>query len=136
MPANSTLALNKPLEISAGYTHALLQSGKLTHENERNLYETSCRFDIKSFGPLTIEPERFKIRRTDYGSVIASQGGLWEYFTEIRLDSDRSTDVIMLRCQQWGYNLHSQPSIQEIKTALGEYFTFTFPQSKSKQPDK
>lgn len=127
MPEGSTLSLNTQLEIPAGNTHALLQYGKVITDKDRNQYEISCRFDLKSFGPSIIEPETYKVRRTEAGSWIASQGGIWEYFTEIHLDSDKGTDVIMMRCQRWGYNLHWHFSADEMKTALGDYFTFTFP---------
>jgi hypothetical protein len=129
IPEGSTLALNKPLEIPAGNTHALLQSGELIRESDSKLYEISCRFDVRSFGPRTIEPEVFRIRRTEDGQRRVSDAGIWAFFSEIHLDSDKGTDVIMLRCQSWGYGMHWHFSVADMKTALGDYFTFTFSQS-------
>lgn len=133
MPEGSTLSLNKALEIPAGKTHALLQFGELTTESESNLYEVSCRFDLRSFGPRTIEPEVFRIRRTEDGQRRASDAGIWAFFSEIHLDSDKGTDVIMLRCQSWGFAMNWHFSVADMQTALGDYFTFTFAQSKLEQ---
>ena len=127
MPEGATLSLDKVLEIPAGHTHAQLQSGQVTTEWDSSLYEISCRFDVSAFGPRTIEPEVFRIRRTEDGSRRASDGGIWVYFSEVHLDSDRGTDVIMLRCQRWGYNLDWHFSVADMTTALGDYFTFAFP---------
>lgn len=131
IPQGSTLTLNKELEIPAGSTHALLQSGRLTTAKDSSLYEISCRFDTSSFGPKTIEPEEFRIRRTEDGQREASKGGIWAYYSEIYLDSDKGTDVVMLRCQTWGYNIHWHFSVADMKAALGDYFTFTFPHSSN-----
>ena len=131
MPDGSTLTLNKALEIPAGSTHALLQSGELTTESEANLYEVSCRLDLKAFGPRTIEPEEFRIHRTEDGQRRVSDAGIWAFFSEIHLDSDKGTDVIMLRCSSWGYGMHWHFSVADMQTALGDYFTFTYPQNKT-----
>jgi hypothetical protein len=129
MPEGSTLTLNKAMEIPAGSTHALLQSGELTTESKSNQYEVSCRFDVRSFGPRNIEPEEFRIRRTEDGQRRVSDAGIWSFFSEIHLDSDKGTDVIMLRCQSWSYIMHWHFSVADMQKALGNYFTFTFPES-------
>ena len=131
MPDGSTLSLNKALEIPAGSTHALFQSGELTTESDANLYEVSCRLDLRSFGPRTIEPEEFRIRRTEDGQRRASDAGIWAFFSEIHLDSNKGTDIIMLRCQSWGFGMHWHFSVTDIQAALGDYFTFTFPQNET-----
>ena len=134
VPEDSTLSLNKTLEIPAGNTHALLQSGKPITTRENNLYEISCRLDMRSFGPRTIEPEVFRIRRTEDGQRRASDAGIWSFFSEIHLDSDKGTDVIMLRCQSWGFGMNWHFSVTDMQTALGDYFTFNFP--KNDRSDK
>lgn len=133
IPEGSTLALDKPVEIPAGNTHALFQSGSLITESGSNLYEVSCRFEVRSFGPRTIEPEVFRIRRTEDGQRRASDAGLWVFFSEIHLESDKSTDIIMLRCQSWGYGMNWHFSVTDMKTALGDYFTFNFAQARPEQ---
>ena len=130
MPEGSTLTLNRKLEIPAGSTHALLQHGKVTTVKERNLYEASCRFDTRAFGPTTIQPKEFIIRRSEHGDRQVSDGGIWSYYSEIYLDSGVGTDVITLRCERWGYNTDRHVAIAEMQTALGDYFNFDFPQDR------
>ena len=130
MPEGSTLTLNKELSIPAGNTHALLQSGKLITIRERNQYNIHCRFETRTFGPRTIEPEVFRIRRTEDGQRRISDAGIWLFFSEIYLDSDKGTDVIMLRCQTWGSRMDRNFTVTEMEPTLGDYFTFNFPQTE------
>jgi hypothetical protein len=131
IPSGSTLTLNKDLEVPAGKTHAALQFGKVTTDKERNDYKLNCRFDVKDFGPRTINPEVFKIRRTEDGQEwISENAGILRYYTDVFLDSDKGTDVIKLTCQEQGGKTDRTFAISEMGSALGDYFTFTFPQSK------
>jgi hypothetical protein len=129
MPEGSTLTLNKDLEITEGNTHALLQHGKLITTAQRNDYYINCRFDVRSFGPRTIKPEVFRIRRTEDGQQRASDAGIFRYYSDIFLDSDKGTDVIKLTCQLWGFSNERNFTVTEMEPTLGDYFTFTFPQS-------
>ena len=131
MPEGSTLALNKDLEIPAGNTHALLQSGQLITERDRNQYDINCRFETRTFGPRTIEPEVFRIRRTEDGQRRISDAGIWLFFSEIHLDSDKGTDVIMLRCQTWGSRMDRNFTVTEMEPTLGDYFSFSFPTTEA-----
>lgn len=130
MPEGSTLTLNKELSIPAGNTHALLQSGELITVRERNQYDIHCRFETRTFGPRTIEPEVFRIRRTEDGQRRISDAGIWLFFSEIYLDSDKGTDVIMLRCQTWGSRMDRNFTVTEMEPTLGDYFTFSFPSTE------
>jgi len=130
MPDGSTLALNKDLEIPDRKTHALLQAGKVTTEKNRDEYKLNCRFDVKTFGPRTIKPEVFKIRRTEDGQEKVSDAGIARFYSDIFLDSDKGTDVIKLTCQEWGGKIDRTFTVSEMETTLGNYFTFTFPQRK------
>jgi len=129
MPEGSTLTLNKDLVITEGNTHALLQEGKLITTAERNDYYINCRFDVRSFGPRTIKPEVFHIRRTEDGQQRVSDAGIFRFYSDIFLDSEKGTDVIKLTCQVWGFGTERNFTVTEIKPTLGDYFTFTFPQS-------
>jgi hypothetical protein len=131
IPEGSTLALNKALEIPDGKTHTALQYGKTTTDKDRDDYKLNCRFDVKKFGPRTIKPETFRIRRSEDGQEWISQtAGILRNYTDVFLDSDKGTDVIKLSCQEQGYQMDRTFTISEMETALGEYFTFTFPKSK------
>jgi len=131
IPKGSTVSLNKDLDIPDSKTHATLQNGNITTDREKDDYRLNCRFDVKKFGPHTVKPEIFKIRRSESGQDWISQAaGLLRNYTDVFLDSDKGTDVIKLSCQEQGYKMDRTFTISEMETALGEYFTFTFPQSK------
>ena len=132
IPEGSTLTLNQEIEVPEYKTHAAFQAGKLTTDRKKDLYQLNCRFDVKEFGPRTIKPEVFKIRRTESGQEpIAMDNALLRYYTDIFLDSDKGTDVIKLTCQEQGENTDRPFTISDMETALGDYFTFTFAQSKA-----
>ena len=131
IPEGSTLSLNKELEIPEYKTHASIQAGKLTTDRKRNLYHINCRFDVNNFGPRTIKPEVFKIRRTESGQEwVAMEGGVLRFYTDVFLDSDKGTDVIKLTCQEQGDVTDRTFTVADMETALGDYFTFTFPDIK------
>jgi len=129
IPKGSTLTLNKALEIPADKTHASLQFGKIVTDRERKDYKLNCRFDVKKFGPRTIQPEAFRIRRSEDGQEWISQAaGIIRFYSDIYLDSDKGTDVIKLTCQEQGGKIDRTFTVSEMEPALGDYFTFTFPQ--------
>ena len=132
IPDNSTLTLNKNLEIPEGKTRATLQFGKAVTDRERKDYQLNCHFDVKKFGPRTIQPEIFRIRRSESGQEWISQAaGLLRNYTDVFLDSDTGTDVIKLTCQEQGYKMDTPFTISDMETALGDYFKFTYAKPKS-----
>jgi hypothetical protein len=126
IPKGSSLALNRALEIPAGVTHALLQEGHPITTKDRDDYRINCRLDMKEFGPRTISPEKFIVRRTEDGQEWISRAGIMRYYTDIYLQSEKGTDVIRLSCQQYGDNTQRNFSVSDIGNALGDYFSFTF----------
>jgi len=126
IPDGSTLTLNKNLVIADGETHVLMQAGKVTTISAVNKYDVNCRFELKKFGPRTIEPEAFKIRRIEDGQEWVSQPVIRRFYTEVYLDSDKGTDVIRLSCQEWGDGIDKNFSVAEMQRTLGDYFTFNF----------
>ena len=132
IPDGSTLTLNKKLPIAEGNTHALIQAGKVVTTNEVHKYDVSCRFELKKFGPRTIEPETFKIRDTENGQDWISQPSIKRFYTDVYLDSDKGTDVIKLSCQEWGDAIDQSFPVAEMQKTLGDYFTFKFLEQKKK----
>jgi hypothetical protein len=126
IPDGSTLTLNKNLVIADGETHVLMQAGKVTTISAVNKYDVNCRFELKKFGPRTIEPEDFKIRRIEDGQEWVSQPVIRRFYTEVYLDSEKGTDVIRLSCQEWGDGIDKNFSVAEMQRTLGDYFTFNF----------
>jgi hypothetical protein len=135
IPKGSTLSLNKDLEIPEDKTHALLQDGKVITDKSRNEYRLNCRFDLKKFGPRTIKPEVFRIKRTESGQERVSGDNIIRYYTDVHLASDRGTDVIKLTCQEWVGRIDRTFTVSDMETAVGDYFTFTFPQSSTAKQD-
>ncbi len=126
IPDGSTLSLDKKLSIPRDMTHAVIQYGKETTDNGRHDYDVNCRLDFKKFGPRSIQPETFKITRTEDGTNWISQPSILRFYTEIYLRSDKDTDVIKMVCQEYGDQSDYHFTVKEIETALGDYFSFHF----------
>lgn len=41
----------------------------MIREKDKNLYNVSCRCEMKAFGPRTVEPDTFNIRHTEYAQA-------------------------------------------------------------------
>ena len=126
IPDSSTLSLNKPLMIPTSDTHGVVQGGKEIEDDNRNDYAINCRLDFKEFGPRSIEPEDFKITRTEDGQNWISQPSILRFYTEVYLASDKGTDIIKMVCQLYGDTTDRHFTVAEMQTALGDYFSFTF----------
>ena len=126
VPADSTLALNKAIEIPAGQTHVMMQAGQLTTESKRNQYEVACSLSFREFGPRTVSPEVFNIRRTEHREGWESRPNFYFYASEIFLDSKIGTDVIKLECDTWAMPPSTNFTFAEMQQALGDYLTFKF----------
>ena len=126
IPEGSTLSLNKQLSIPHNNTHAVVQHGKEVSDNDKNDYAINCRLDVKKFGLRTIEPEDFKITRTEDGQNWVSEPSIMRFYTEIYLSSDKGTDIIKMECQEYGSQTDRNFTVKEMQTALGDYFTIKF----------
>ena len=130
IPEGSTLTLNDDLEITKLNTHALIQAGEVITEKEKNEYDINCRLEFKEFGPRTIKPETFHIRRTEDGSEWVSQPNIMRFYTEVYLSSEKDTDVIKMECQTWGDGIDRNFTVAEMAEALGQLLTFKFDDKK------
>ena len=126
IPKGSTLSLNKKLTIPHNDTHAVIQYGKETTDKKRHDYDVNCRLDVRKFGLRSIEPENFKVSRTEDGQNWISQPSILRFYTEIYLTSAKGTDVIKMVCQEYGDQTDYHFTVKEIETALGDYFSFDF----------
>lgn len=127
IPKGSTLSLNDKLDIPHNDTHAVIQYGKEIADKDRHNYDVNCRLNFKKFGPRTIEPEDFKVSRTEDGENWISQASsILRYYTEIYLTSDKGTDIIKMVCQQYGDPSDYHFTVNEIEKTLGNYLSFTF----------
>lgn len=126
IPRGSTLSLNKSLTIASGETHATVQAGKEIADKDRNFYDINCRLDFKKFGPRTIQPETFKITRTEDGQTWVSQPAIKRYYTEVYLSSDKDTDIIKMECQVYGDQTDRNFTVTEMQQSLGNYISIVF----------
>lgn len=132
IPEGSTLSLNKPLSISASNTHGTIQDGKETSDNAKSDYAINCRLDFRKFGPRTIQPEVFKVTRTEDGQNWVSQNAIMRFYTEVYLISTKNTDVIKMVCQEYGDGLDRNFTVEEMQEALGDFITFTYKKVSNK----
>ena len=58
--------------------------------------------------------------------MVSQAAGLVRSYTDVFLDSNKGTDVIKLTCREQGYRMDGTFTIADMKTAVGNYFTFTF----------
>ena len=124
IPKGSILSLNKKLTIPSSDTHAVVQGGKEIADKDRKDYAINCRLDFKEFGPRTIEPEDFKITRTEDGKNWISQPSILRFYTEIYLTSDKGTDIIKMVCQEYGGTIDRNFTVAEMQQALGDLLVF------------
>jgi len=126
VPGGSALALKKAIDIPAGKTHALIQSGQVITESNRNQYDLSCRLNFREFGPRTIEPEVLTIRRTEHREGWESRPNIYFYSSEIFLDSAKGTDIINMECGRWAVPPSFNFSFADMQQTLGDIVTFQF----------
>jgi len=130
IPEGSTLSLNKKLTIPANDTHAVIQQGKEIKDKDKNEYAINCRVDVKKFGVRTLEPEDFKITRTEDGQNWISYPSILRFYTEVYLRSDKGTDIIKMVCQEYGDQKDRNFTVAEMQQALGNILTFKFATEK------
>lgn len=130
IPAGSTLSLNKKLTIPNNDTHAVVQQGKEIKDREKNEYAINCRLDVKEFGVRTLEPEDFRITRTEDGQNWISYPSIMRFYTEVYLSSDKGTDIIKMVCQEYGSQTDRNFTVSEMQQALGDILTFKFTTEK------
>ena len=83
---------------------------------------------MKAFGPRTVKPDTFEIRRTEDGQEQASGPYIVHYYTEVYLYSEHNSDIIKLVCSVWADRLDGSFPVSEMQKALGDYFSFNFPE--------
>jgi hypothetical protein len=127
VPSGSQLVLNRALTIPAQRAHIMLQHG--TAARAASEFEVACRFEVRNLGPRIIQPDSFLI--TGYGSEQE-----WENYPHtrrfsktFRLESNRQTGIMPMVCEYYDWPLFGRQITQaQIEEALGDYFTFRFPE--------
>ena len=108
-------------------THATIQFGKFIRDRDRKNYDVNCRIDFREFGPRQIEPETYRITRTEDGNHWVSQPVVMRYYTEVHLESDKGTDIIKMVCQQYGSQTDKHFTVADMQATLGDTARFDYP---------
>lgn len=123
----SRLVLNRALEIPPGQAHIKLQQGQVTGAVDE--YTINCDFEVRNLGPQTINPDTFLITNVSNQREWISRPDTVDFYMVFRLQSTQQADVEKLFCGYWDGPLWGKPvTVEEVKQALGEYFTFEFAQ--------
>jgi len=145
--ANSRLVLKQELVIPAGSAHATLQGGRVVDGKQFDHYRPYCELEVQKVRekPQTLHPDEFVVRRAYHETQPYSRaagflrvangpdhGGPSHFVfrTILDLTAPRQPEVRWMICQQWGDPaLGTYPTLEEIRNALGNYFTLLPPAS-------
>ena len=126
IPAGSRLILNQPLNIPAGRAHVVIQPGRSgagANEDAAN-----CQFEVRTLGPVKVQPDTFDITRAENSREWISQPSIMRFYRILHLQSVTQPDVLQLMCEDWdGPMLGKYISIPEMRAALGDVITLEFP---------
>ena len=153
IPVGSTFTLNRELTVDPDRTSVHLQNGRVSPVRGIDIYRPNCKFELFTISERarTVEPDTFVVtrivdqledvstQRPLYASLSVAEGGgggnggplHQNYSTIMWLESNKQPDVFRLSCRRWDFiNLGEYLSINEMRQALGDYFTLTLaPQS-------
>ena len=146
-PAGSKIELKRPITVPAGATRVFLQRGELVQGMHFDRYLPSCNFEVRELSeqPQTIEPETFLVVRVqrEEAEVVtrpgppvqvasnSDDGGLPMVTESIHLwlGSSQQPGLMRLTCRGAFDDVWRAypPSIDEIRTALGDYAGIVLP---------
>lgn len=150
-PVGSRLILKKDLTIPVGSAGVVLQAGQVVSQrsvNSVNQYHPNCRLEVSTVlnTTQTVTADEFLVTRVTIRSyqagtrdgfmkagLILAEGRGWNvYETVMTLSSARQPQVRSLTCQQWGDPAFgTQASIQQMRAALGDFFSLELPAGSS-----
>ena len=136
----AVITLKQTLDIAPNQVAVYLQHGDKVAANAVDLYDTHCKFEIRTIAESTrqVSPDNFMVTRvSDETEVVSLQGRMYasmghdadvrqdiNYTTTLYLSSDSQPDVLRLACMQQDsfYYLETYPSITQMRKALGDVF--------------
>lgn len=127
-----SVSLSKPFTVPDLRSHIILQDGKVVDDRALKLYISSCIIDVDRLGPETYQPAGFEVSKVSYNEEWYSDtAGTIRYYMEIHLKPEKQGDNMILTCQVIdGTMQHHNFPLNEIKQAVGDYFTFSATDSK------
>ena len=143
VPPGSTFTLNREIAIAPDQTSVYLQDGKPGYSRDVNFYRPHCKFELFTISTAAraVKPDTFVVtrivdRREDVStswpmyaglSVAVGDGPIHLTFsTTMYLESKIQPDVFRMNCKRWDHPAMGEfLSINEMRQALGAYFTLT-----------
>jgi hypothetical protein len=139
----STFTLNREITIQPDQTSVYLQYGKIELVRDIDFYKPHCKFELYTISEQSrlVEPDTFAVTRivdqkenvaaksTAYAGLEMTQVDgpiILTYATTMYLESKLQPDVFRMTCKRWDWPvLGEYLSINEMRQALGDYFTLT-----------
>jgi hypothetical protein len=143
VPLGSTFTLNREIRIQPDQTSVYLQNGKSGASRDVDFYKPHCKFELFTISTeaRVVKPDTFVVtrivdRREDVSTSWPTYAGLGmargdgpihlTYSTTLYLESKIQPDVYRMDCKRWDDPVIGEYlSINEMRQALGDYFTLT-----------
>ena len=137
----STFTLNRELTIQPDQTSVYLQYGKIELVGDIDFYKPHCKFELYTISEQAriVRPDTFVVTRiVDQSEDVSTEWPMYAglglaygeypvhltYSTTMYLESGVQPDVFRMTCKWWDDPaLGEDLSINEMRQALGEYFT-------------
>jgi hypothetical protein len=138
----STIRLHMPLVIASDKVSVYMQWGKLMDFKFLDLYQPSCKFEIRTMQQRSriVEPDQFKIVRVIRDAEFVEYNRQYlasllmtffdnsptavVYSTELYLHSEKQPDVLRLTCSYWEDPMDaSHLTVNQIQEAMGNILT-------------
>ena len=143
-PVGSKLILKNDIAIPPDNAGVMLQGGQVMSQRSVNQYYPNCRLEVNAILPTaqTVKADEFLVTHVSTNSYmvgardgfvkvglnLATSNSWFNYVTIMKLSSERQPQVRSLTCQQWGDQAFGkQASIQQMRTALGDFFSLELP---------
>jgi hypothetical protein len=108
--------------------HIKFQQGRVSGGVDE--YTVNCQFRVKNLGPQEIQADTFLITNAGDGEEWVSAPHTQRFFKNLFLKSDKQPEVMTMICQVWASPRWGRSiSVPQMREALGDYFSFDFPQA-------
>ena len=143
VPLGSTFTLNREITIQPDQTSVYLQNGNIVLVRDVDFYKPHCKFELFTISEQArvVDPDTFVVtrivdQREDVSTrwpryaALGMSGGdgpvHLTFSTTMYLKSKIQPDVFRMNCKRWDWPAIGEfLSINEMRQALGDYFTLT-----------
>lgn len=139
----ATFTLHREITIQPDNTSVLLQNGKVGAVRDIDFYKPNCKFELFTISEeaRVVKPDTFVVTRivdqaedvsltwptyAAFGMAFGDGPVHLTFSTTMYLESRLQRDVFRMTCKRWDDPNHGEYlSINEMRQALGDYFTLT-----------